>query len=296
VLDTHNTAIALMMVHGGARAGSRGRGMIGPVEAARPPAQVLSYARRLSDTVGRALGGRLRAAYLHGSAVLGGWLAERSDVDILFVTEGAPRGRKLDALAGWLAAGDSDCPGRGLECSVVTVAQARRPRAPWPFVLHVARGSGSDQPRVVRGAGRAGDPDLLLHYAVCRAAGWPVYGPGPRELIGSVPRAVILGRLADELAWGLEHGSEAYAVLNAGRAQIFLADDELVSKIRGGRLALARGLGLPAVLRRALDQQQGQSPEQAVGRDAADYILAVATALRSAAAEVGRPGTSPRPP
>jgi Domain of unknown function (DUF4111) len=99
-----------------------------------------------------------------------------------------------------------------------------------------------------------------------------VYGPGPRELIGSVPRAVILGYLAGGLAWGLQHGSEAYAVLNACRALIFLADDEVVSKIQGGSLALARGLGPPVVLSRALRQHRGEAPKKAVGQDAADYV------------------------
>lgn len=248
-----------------------------------PPGQVLSYVQSLAGQVGQSLGGRLRAAYLHGSAVLGGWQAERSDVDVLFVTEDGVSHQGITAAAAVLAAAEPDCPGQGLECSVVTVGQAGRPQAPWPFLLHAARDPGDGRTRIVDGGERPGDPDLLMHYTVCRAAGWPVHGPAPAELIGSVPRPVILGYLADELHWGIEHGSEAYAVLNACRAQVFLADGRIVSKVAGGSIALAQGLGPGAVIGRALDQQQGRIPPPRPGRDAAEFVLAVAAALRSAA-------------
>jgi Domain of unknown function (DUF4111) len=249
---------------------------------AGPPEQVLSYAGSLADRVAASLGGRLRAAYLHGSAVLGGWAPDRSDVDMLFVTENGVHGPEVPAAAAVLAAREPGCPGRGLECSVVTAGQAGRPRAPWPFLLHVAHQPGGDQARIVDGGQRPGDPDLLMHYAVCRAAGWAVHGPAPGELIGSVPRPAILDYLAGELRWGIEHATEAYAVLNACRARVFLADGQIVSKVAGGRIALARGLGPPAVIGRALDQQQGQAPPRDPGRDASDFVLAVAAALRSA--------------
>jgi Domain of unknown function (DUF4111) len=260
-----------------------------------PPGQVLAYARSLADQVSKSLGGRLRAAYLHGSAVLGGWGPERSDVDMLFVTNDGVGEPEITAAAAALAATEPRCPGRGLECSVVTAGQAARPRPPWPFLLHVAHDPGEGQVRIVGGGERPGDPDLLMHYTVCRAAGWPVRGPAPAELIGSVPRPVILGYLAGELRWGIEHACEAYAVLNACRAQVYLADGRVVSKVAGGRIALARGLGPAAGIGRALDQQQGHAPPRDPGRDAADFVLAVAAALQSAAGTPGQAAGTPRP-
>ncbi len=192
-------------------------------------------------------------------------------------------------MAAVLAAPQPACPGTGLECSVVTAEQAAKPQPPWPFLLHVAHAPGGGQPKIVKGAQHPGDPDLLMHYTVCRAAGWPVYGPEPPALIGSVPRPVILGYLAGELGWGLQHRGEAYPVLNACRALVFLADGRIVSKVAGGRIALARGLGPAGVLRRALDQQQGGAPPLAVGQDAREFVLAAAATLRSAA---GLPGTA----
>ena len=256
----------------------------------RPPGLVLSYARLVTEQVGESLGGRLRAAYLHGSAVLGGWVPERSDVDMLFVADDGTGGQALEAMASALGAGRPACPGTGLECSVVTAGQAARPGPPWPFLLHVAETAGRTDLRIVVGDGQSGDPDLLMHYTVCRSAGWPVCGPAPLELIGSVRRPLVLGYLADELGWGIEHGTEAYAVLNACRALVFLAEGVIVSKIAGGRIALDRRLGPPAVLRRALDQQQGGAPEQEAAPDAVEFVLAAAAALRSAAAATGSGG------
>jgi Domain of unknown function (DUF4111) len=239
---------------------------------------VVSWAERLTGLVDQASGGRLRAAYLHGSAVLGGWLAGRSDVDAMFVTCADLPAASVAAVAEVLTAGAADCPGTELECSVVTAGQARRPGAPWPFVLHVRSGAGA--PRVVRGDGSAGDRDLLMHYVVCRAAGWPLHGPPPRQVIGAVPRPVILGYLADELDWGLENALEPYAVLNACRALVYAADGTIVSKIAGGDAALGRGLAPPAIIRRALDQQLGRRPEQATATDAAAFVTATAATLR----------------
>lgn len=258
--------------------------------AADPPGAVLGYARRLSALVADASEGRLLAVYLHGSAVLGGWTAARSDVDMLFVTGGDVPGGDLpgpvlDAVAGVIVSAAAECPGAGLECSMVTAAQAAAARPPWPFLLHVNVAGG--QRKIVRGAGHAGDPDLLMHYAVCRAAGAPVLGPVPGELIGPVLRPAILGYLADELGWGLAHGSEAYAVLNACRALIFLTDSRLISKVAGGQAALNRGLADAAVLNRALDQQLGNVPPQAIGPAAAAFVRSAAASLRAAAAEPG---------
>jgi hypothetical protein len=243
---------------------------------------VASWAGRLARLVDRASGGRLQAAYLHGSAVLGGWVGARSDVDVMFVTEADLSAAAVTAVAETLAAGAADCPGTDLECSVVTALGARRPAAPWPFVLHVH--ASASAARVVRGDGSAGDRDLLMHYVVCRVAGWALHGPPPRSVIGAIPRPVILSYLADELDWGLANAPEPYAVLNACRALAFAADGKIVSKIAGGRLALSRGLGPPATIRRALDQQLGQRPEQPADAAAAAFVTATAATLRSGSA------------
>ena len=124
-----------------------------------------------------------------------------------------------------------------------------------------------------------------MHYAVCRAAGWPVCGPPPQDLIGAVPGRAILDYLAGELGWGIGHAPEAYAVLNACRAQIYLTDQQIVSKIAGGEAVLSRGTGPADVIERGLAQQRGSKPDQPPASDAVSFVLATVAALRSAAAQ-----------
>lgn len=252
-----------------------------------PPDSVLAYAAVLTEELKRASDGLVQAAYLHGSAALGGWLPS-SDVDILFIAADDITAGKLDLVARSLADSRRACPGRGLECSVVSRSAAAAPRSPWPYLLHVA--TGPDEPggtRTVIGADSPGDSDLLMHYAVCREAGWPVFSPPPQQIIGPVDRQHVLAYLAGELSWGVEHATEAYAVLNAGRALIYLTDGRIVSKVAGGEEALRRGLGPARLIRRALAQQQGRAAEQQPGMDAAAFVLATAAALNDAAHGLG---------
>jgi Domain of unknown function (DUF4111) len=244
---------------------------------------VLAYATAVAQEVTTASGGSLQAAYLHGSAVLGGW-QPASDVDMLFVVAGETSAGALASIAGVLAARADragGCPGRGLECSVVTAKAAAAPRAPWPYLLRVvAEPAGR---RIQDGADSPGDADLIMHYAVCRAAGHALTGPAPCDVIGQVPRQTILSYLAEELNWGLQHAPEAYAVLNACRARVYMMDDEIVSKIAGGEAALDRGFGPAELIMRALSQQRGRAAGQQPGDDAVEFVRQTAAALLEAA-------------
>ena len=145
---------------------------------APPPGRVVAYARALTGQLMAVPDGVLQAAYLHGSAALGGWVPGRSDVDLLFVAADGVSSAAVKRIGEVLGEGAGSCPGRELECSVVTVAQARQPAPPWPFELHVTARPGSPG-RIVRPGRRSpGAPDLLMHYAVCRAAAGRA-APGP---------------------------------------------------------------------------------------------------------------------
>jgi hypothetical protein len=249
------------------------------------PAALLRYAEHVTGMVSRSCGNRLVASYLHGSAVLGGWVAERSDVDILFVVADDITRAEAIALGEVLVAASAHCPGRGLETSVVTTTQAARSARPWPFVLH--SGPGATGQRLVDGGERPGDDDLIMHYAVCRAAGVAASGPGPEQVIGPPPRAVILGYLADELSWGLAHAPESYAVLNACRALDYLTTGRVVSKVAGGEAVLNMGSDLSGtvaaagLIERALGQQRAQSPELPPGPEAIAFVRSIAGRLRA---------------
>jgi hypothetical protein len=247
-----------------------------------PPQDVLEFAEVVVSSIDAGCPELLVGAYLHGSAALGGWTPSRSDVDVLLIA-GEPRAGDAALIGESVLSHVGRCPGRGLEVSVVTVAHARRPLAPWPFVVHV--NTAADPGIVVSGDGASGDPDLSMHYVTCRAVGWRLRGPEPKVLIGTVDDSVVLDYLADELGWGLIHATEAYAVLNACRALVFLRDRLIVSKVDGGRKAIEDRLGPAGLISRSLRSQAGAEPERGPGESARVFVNAAQDALRSAASQ-----------
>jgi hypothetical protein len=251
------------------------------ISGAREAQDPRCYAERLTAAVAGSCDGMLIGSYLHGSAALGGWNAQRSDVDVLFVAGDGVTDQTIRAVGRALLDAGTDFPGRGFEVSLVTAGQAYRPREPWPFALHVAAGVGKQ--RVVLGSDLPGDPDLIMHYAVCRVAGIALSGPPPRATIGAVPRPVILSYLATELDWGLANAAESYAVLNACRAAEFLLTGRIVSKVAGGAAAIERHAAPVGVVLRALDQQRALEPEGPPGPEAIAFVRSVGQRLTAAA-------------
>lgn len=242
------------------------------IETAGAPAEVFAYVRALAEVISEHA--ELVGVYLHGSAALGGFDAGSSDVDVLAVVGGAATEARQRKLGEALAAAGPDCPGAGLELSVITAATAAE-LGDCRFELHVA--TGEDGQTVIAGAGHPGDPDLVLHTAVCRGHAITVTGPPPAAVFGPVPRDRVLGALADELRWGLEHGSAPYAVLNACRALRFAAEGRFCSKVAGGRWYLARDPANPVVADALSDQERGARP--ALTPSAVRFVTEVITAI-----------------
>jgi streptomycin 3"-adenylyltransferase len=216
-----------------------------------PPAEVVAYARGLAVVLQAELGGGLVGVYLHGSAVLGGFHPVASDVDVLAVIAG-PIDAAVQARVGARLAAAGTCPGSGLEMSVITAATAAD-LGVCPFEVHVSTGV---DPKVVPGADHTGDPDLVLYAEVCRRSGCAVHGPRPVDVFGPVPRARLLAAVAEEVRWAAVHGSVAYAVLNACRAERYAVEGVLSSKVAAGEWARARYPEEP-VIAEALAQQTG---------------------------------------
>lgn len=255
------------------------------------PNSVVEFVADLDRRVRSVLGDRLTATYLHGSAALGGFVVGRSDVDVLMLVEAdeaAAVGRDvLDQVVAEIRETSESIPGRGIELSIVTTRSASRPAPPWPFLLHVATGPG--EAKTVLGVGHPGDPDLLMHYAVCRTAGIAVTGPSPDELIGEIGRVQILEYLDAELVWARQHADPTYGVLNACRAWQYAVTGELVSKLDGAAWMVAVG-GSDAVIAAAVACQTGSGD----GPDphGADRLVGAARAVVARARLDADAGTS----
>lgn len=240
-------------------------------------AALQTFAKRLDAVVATSTGADHVGSYVHGSVVLGGFVAHRSDVDALFVVRD---GHSFDAarVAADLVEAAHPCPGRGIEVSVVTSSAAVHPAPPWPFVLHV-----STEPidaRTVLGATHSGDPDLLMHYAMARAGGVPISGPPTAEVFGPVEHDAIVRYLRDELADALDSAPRAYVVLNACRAWQFVETGALVSKVAGAAWAMGRTRD-DALIRSALDEQTGRAKPAPIDARTRAFVGVVVRQLRA---------------
>lgn len=195
------------------------------------------YAQHAASVLAALLGSQLVGAYLHGSAVLGGFDARRSDVDMLAVTDGPMTAAQRAATADALSDQSLPCPARGLELSVVTIEVTQHPTPEPAFELHLTTMPGDA--KVIDGHQHGGDPDLVLYFSVCRAAG-RLLGPGrpAGEVFAPVSDDLARGQMRRELRWAAENSPDEYAVLNACRAWRFAVDGALLSKIGGGQWAL----------------------------------------------------------
>lgn len=195
--------------------------------------------------------------YVHGSAVLGDFVPDRSDLDMLAVVNDDTPDRLVDVL-GTVLRRARPMPATGLEVSVVDLFAARHPSSPWPFRLHVTT-DPRDQ-KTVSGVGHPGDTDLVLHYLATRAFGWAASGPNPQEVFGPVPNDVVVAQLAAELRWAAHGAPVSYAILNSCRALRFVHDGTICSKTDGGLWALERNIR-PTLVRAALDARGGEVAE-----------------------------------
>lgn len=216
-------------------------------------ADVECYVEGVAEQLERILGPDLVGLYLHGSAVLGGFDARRSDVDVIAVCARPMTVAEKQTASATLSQSALSCPVQGLELSIVTAAAAHAPSDSPPFELHMT--TAPNDVKVVDGRGHPGDPDLVLHFAMCHATGRPIgHGRSRGEVFDSIPPMMVLNQLIAELQWAQDHAPAEYAVLNACRELRYAHD---CAPTKDQQLVSA-----------ALDRQAGQNgphpPELAV--------------------------------
>lgn len=217
----------------------------------------LSASRHVAAALEQALGDDLVAVYLHGSAVLGDFIWARSDLDILALSRGALSDAEFDAIVRGLSR--LAYPADGLEFTLMTAVEAAQPDLPAPrFQLHQTTDGRDQNAKVVDGRDRAGDPDLVLHMAVCRDHGQPIFGPPPRSLLATMPDEAIEAAVRDEIGWARHHASTEYLVLTAARVWLFTETHRIASKIEAGEWAAAR-YDEPRVIQSAIARQRGST-------------------------------------
>jgi len=200
----------------------------------------------LVEGVREVLGDDLVGAYLHGSAVLGGFRPD-SDVDIIIVSErrttADEKRRLIDLLLSISGARASLLPGRPIELDIVVESEVRPWRYPPTFDLHY------DELLRKRFEGGELEPwtsttnqDLASVVTMVLLGDKPLAGPQPNQVFDPVPRSDYIDAIlrdietVDEfLPWDTRN-----VVLTLARIWSAVATEEVYSKEGAARWALSR--------------------------------------------------------
>jgi hypothetical protein len=229
--------------------------------------------------VGRLVVSIARPVCARGASAGGHYLACQPN-NLLAVTARAVATDIKPTLCEALSSSSLPCPAAGLEFSLVTRGSVQGGDAAPSFELHVAFDTKAGPERCIDGTGRAGDTDLVMHYAVSRLRGIALFGPEPAEIFSEVRRDCLLDALRGELEWAMSNASPSYQVLNAARAWRFLEENMICSKSEGGEWARTRHD--PSVIDAALAHRRGNTDAHPNQHEAARFVRRIERRLAAA--------------
>ena len=188
------------------------------------------------------LKGNLTGIYLHGSAVMGCFNPEKSDIDLIVVVNepvtDAVKKEYLDMVVEMNASG----PVKGIEMSIVLKDVCSPFVYPTPFELHFSVGhldwyrrDPDDYVLKMKGT----DKDLAAHFTIIKHRGRCLYGTPIADVFAEVPKADYMDSIFEDIADAKKDISEntMYLTLNLARVLAYKNDGLVLSKKEGGEWA-----------------------------------------------------------
>ena len=240
-----------------------------------------------AERSGEILGDNLTGVYLHGSAAMGCYNPDKSDLDFIVVVKESPDTDTKRAFMEMVTGLHALMPDRGnghggIEMSVVRREVCDPFAYPTPFELHFSamhlawyRRDPEDYIRNMNGT----DRDLAAHFTVIRSRGICLRGLPAAEVFGEVPAEDYLDAIRDDVAGAREEiaGNTMYLALNLARVLAYRTEGAVLSKREGGEWALRN---LPEkycpLIRAALDDYAGAGETEydlRLAEEYAEYML-----------------------
>lgn len=199
--------------------------------------------RRLTEMSIDVLGDNLVGVYLHGSAAMGCFCPEKSDLDLILVVEEEIADTvKLEFLRNLLRL-NGEAPAKGIELSIVRRKFCRPFVYPTPYELHFSEkhiGWFRDNPGDYIEKMKGTDKDLAAHFTILGRHGIVLAGEKIEEVFGDVPKRDYI----DSIWYDVENAGEEilenpmYFTLNLCRVLAYLREDLVLSKKSGGEWGL----------------------------------------------------------
>ena len=187
----------------------------------------------------RILGDNFVGVYLHGSAVMGCYNPEKSDLDFMVVVKDTIPDTIKQEFMDMVVALNEKGPAKGIEMSIVKREVCKPFVYPTPFELHFSvmhtKWYQDDPVGYVQNM-KGTDKDLAAHFTVIGKRGTCLSGAPIDEVFGEVPKADYVDSLWSDIEDAEEDIAEntMYLVLNLARVLAYLKEEKVLSKEEGG--------------------------------------------------------------
>ena len=181
--------------------------------------------------------------YLHGSAVMGCFNPEKSDIDLIVVVKNDIPDVDKKAFMDMVVALNANAPSKGIEVSIVKSNVCKPFVYPTPFELHFSamhlnwyKDNLDNYVQNMKGT----DEDLAAHFTIITHRGVCLAGKPIDEVFGEVPKDAYMDSIRGDIAEAEQDILEdtMYITLNLARALAFVREGLVLSKREGGEWGL----------------------------------------------------------
>ena len=207
------------------------------------PPRTESLIRGFAEQSKTILRDNLTGIYLHGSAVMGCFNPQKSDIDLIIEAEEPLADPVKRACLDMTVRHSAMGPAKGIEMSVVLRRVCRPFVYPTPYELHFSVGhlewyknDPDDYIRRMNGT----DKDLAAHFTIINKRGRCVCGAPIGDVFASVPACDYMDSIWNDIADAEENITDdtMYLTLNLARVLAFKETGAVLSKKEGGEWAL----------------------------------------------------------
>lgn len=189
------------------------------------------------------LGENLVGIYLHGSAVMGCFNSQKSDLDVIIVIRDPVSNAAKRAYMDMVIELNRRAPAKGIELSIVRENVCSPFVYPTPFELHFSiahlnwyQTDPDDYVEKMHGT----DNDLAAHFTIIFHRGKALYGKAIRDVFAQVSREIYFDSIWGDIENAQDEITEnpAYIILNLCRVLAYSKENLILSKLEGGKWGL----------------------------------------------------------
>lgn len=185
----------------------------------------------------------LTGIYLHGSAVMGCFNPEKSDLDLIVVVNEPLQDDVKRKFMNMVIEVNEAGPAKGIEMSIVTKDVCKPFVYPTPFEMHFSEmhlGWYKDDPQDYVRKMKGTDKDLAAHFTIIGKRGKCLWGQPIEEVFAPVPKADYMDSIWEDIADAREDilDNTMYITLNLARVLAYKNEGLIFSKKEGGEWAI----------------------------------------------------------